>query len=350
MELLKLIKNRISSEWKNTFNKNVDILNRNTLDQNQKIDVANKRIDSLVLHSGGESPNEVADARVNNQGETFETLEERLLAGENKHDVDVDDLRLVQLDQKNQLNQLNEVIRMLYNSNGAGVSIYVSAKNGSDESGDGTEAKPFKSIQTAVNQIPLINSSNTTIFVDSGVYLEDVKISNIIAPKINIRSLQMPVNGSTGIGDNELPVKIRSLWASNCSSQFLIYGLQFVDQINAPKIRFPYAAAITDSGTMTIEKCAFRENTKSIIDFRAVQTAGNSNLHVMRSDLKNQNVAFYADTGSELRVGGDNSGTGTNIVAMAENSTLRSMSGVSGTTATQTIGAGLIITKGTVLS
>lgn len=349
MDLLKLLKNRITTEWKETFNKNVDILNRNARDQDQKIDVAHKRINNLVLHSGGESPNEVVDARVNNQGETFETLEERLLASENKHDADVDELRLTQLNQKEQLNQLNEVIQLLYNSNGASISIYVSAKNGSDESGDGTEAKPFKSIQTAVNQIPFINSSSTTIFVDSGVYLEDVKISNIIAPKINIRSLQMPVTGSTGIGDNELPVKIRSLWASNCSSQFLIYGLQFVDQINAPKIRFPYAAAITDSGTMTIEKCAFRENTKSIIDFRAVQTAGNSNLHVMRSDLKNQNVAFYADTGSELRVGGDNSGTGTNIVAMAENSTLRSMSGVSGTTATQTIGAGLIITKGTVM-
>lgn len=349
MELLKLIKNRISSEWKKTFNDNVDILNGITRDQNQKIDVVDKRIDNLVLHSGGESPNEVADARVNNQGETFKTLEERLLASENRHDEEADTLKKTQKEQKEQLNQLNEVIRMLYNSNGADVSIYVSASKGNDQGGDGTEENPFQTIQTAVNQIPFINSSSTTIFVDSGVYLEDVKISNLIAPRINIRSLQSTAGG-TDAGANELPVKLRSFFASNCNAQFWLFGIQFVDQANAPKIRYPYAAAITDAGALTIEKCAFRENTKGIADFRAIQTAGRTSLHCMRSDVKDQNVAFYADTGSELRVGGGNSGTGNSTVFYAENSTIRSNANVSGTTTNQLAGSGLIITKGTVLS
>ena len=74
MGLLKLISNRISTEWKETFNKNVDILNRIIRGQNQKIDTTNKRIDNLVLKSGGESPNEVTDSRVNNKGETFDTV------------------------------------------------------------------------------------------------------------------------------------------------------------------------------------------------------------------------------------------------------------------------------------
>lgn len=348
MELLKLIKNRISTEWKKTFNDNVDILNRIILGQNQKIDVANKRIDNVVLHSGGDSPNEVVDARVNNKGETFDTLESRLLAAENTHDTDITRLEAIQTDQKDQLGQLNEVIRTLYNSNGASISIYVSADNGNDQNGDGTELKPFKTIQTAVNQIPFINSSTTTIFIDSGVYLEDVKISNLIAPRINIRSLQTPVVGSA-VGDNELPVKVRSLWAYNCNAQFWLFGLQFIDQAHAPKIRYPYAAAITDSGFMTIEKCAFREDTKSITDFRTVYTAGNASLHCMRSDLKNQNIVFYADTGSELRVGGENTGTGNNVVFYAENSTIRSSNNVSGATVNKTSGNGLIITKGTVL-
>lgn len=348
MELLKLIKNRISSEWKKTFNDNVDILNRNAHDQDQKLDTTNSRIDNLVLHSGGESPNEVADARVNNQGETFDTLESRLLAAENRHDEEADTLKKTQKEQKEQLNQLNEVIRMLYNSNGADVSIYVSASKGNDQGGDGTEENPFQTIQTAVNQIPFINSSITTIFVDSGVYLEDVKISNLIAPRINIRSLQSPAGGSNA-GTNELPVKIRSFWSSNCNAQIWLFGLQFVDQANAPKIRYPYAAAITDAGAMTIEKCAFRENTKGLENFRAVQTAGRTTLHCMRSDLKDQNITFYADTGSELRVGGENSGTGNNIVFYAENSTIRSNTNVVGTTTNQLAGNGLIITKGTVL-
>ncbi|MDT2526013.1 hypothetical protein P7D64_22450, partial [Enterococcus raffinosus] len=86
MELLKLIKNRISTEWKKTFNDNVDILNGITRDQNQKIDIVDKRIDNLVLHSGGDSPNEVVDARVNNRAQQFDTLQGRLLAGEFTHD------------------------------------------------------------------------------------------------------------------------------------------------------------------------------------------------------------------------------------------------------------------------
>lgn len=348
MELLKLIKNRISSEWKKTFNDNVDILNGITKKQDEKIDVVGKRIDNLVLHSGGDSPNEVVDARVNNKGEAFSSLTSRIITSENRNEEEFGALNKMQSEQKDQLSQLNEVIRLLYNSNGASVSIYVSASKGNDRIGDGTEENPFQTIQTAVNQIPFINSSSTTIFVDSGVYLEDVKISNLIAPRINIRSLQSTAGG-TDAGANELPVKLRSILASNCNAQFWLFGIQFVDQANAPKIRYPYAAAITDAGALTIEKCAFRENTKGIADFRAIQTAGRTSLHCMRSDVKDQNVAFYADTGSELRVGGGNSGTGNSTVFYAENSTIRSSANVSGTTTNQLAGSGLIITKGTVL-
>ena len=80
MGLLKLIGNRISTEWKEKFNQNIDYLNdleKKLSDQDKS---TNSRIDNLVLHSGGDSPNEVVDARVNNRGETFETLQARLKA------------------------------------------------------------------------------------------------------------------------------------------------------------------------------------------------------------------------------------------------------------------------------
>ena len=108
MELLKLIKNRITSEWKETFNSNIDILNRILSKVNGKIDVLNKRIDNLVIKSGGDSPNEVVDARVNNNGETFDTLESRLLAAENKHDDELESANLNIMNNKEQLGQLNE--------------------------------------------------------------------------------------------------------------------------------------------------------------------------------------------------------------------------------------------------
>ncbi|NVN79440.1 hypothetical protein GM526_20545, partial [Enterococcus avium] len=139
MDLLKLIKNRITTEWKETFNKNVDILNRKARDQDQKLETTNSRIDNLVLHSGGDSQNEVVDARVNNNAEQFDTLQGRLTAAENKHDLDVQDINDIQNDQQKQMEQLNNGIGKLMGTYGATIDLFVSIEKGDDKNGDGTE-------------------------------------------------------------------------------------------------------------------------------------------------------------------------------------------------------------------
>lgn len=68
MGLLKLFSNRISKEWKEKFNKNIDYLSNLEKKLSDQDKSTNSRIDNLVLHSGGDSPNEVVDARVNNKG------------------------------------------------------------------------------------------------------------------------------------------------------------------------------------------------------------------------------------------------------------------------------------------
>lgn len=347
MELLKLIKNRISSEWKKTFNDNVDILNRNAHDQDQKLNTTNSRIDNLVLHSGGDSPNEVVDARVNNNGEIFDTLESRLLAAENKHDDELESANLNIMDNKEQLGQLNTVIESLYNSAGSSLSIYVSAERGDDTNGDGTEDKPFKTIQTAVNTIPLINSSVITIFVEEGSYLEDVVFYGIISPQITLRSIYKVTNED--VYQAKLPVKIRSITFSNCNSSVNIYGILFVDQKNLGTGVYR-SVMITDNGMLTVEHCTFNENVKSIETHRSVYSTGNSKVHVKACLFSNQRIVFYANTPSEIRVGGFNQGDNNDIVNCAENGTIRTNTGVTGTNTNQTVGAGLIITKGTVLS
>ncbi|EOG31149.1 hypothetical protein SMS_02677, partial [Enterococcus faecium EnGen0184] len=83
MGLVKLISNRISTEWKEKFNKNIDYLNdleKKLSDQDKS---TNSRIDNLVMHSGGDSPNEVVDARINAEGTIYPTLYSRLLALDN---------------------------------------------------------------------------------------------------------------------------------------------------------------------------------------------------------------------------------------------------------------------------
>lgn len=347
MELLKLIKNRITSEWKETFNSNIDILNRILSKVNGKIDVLNKRIDNLVIKSGGDSPNEVVDARVNNNGETFDTLESRLLAAENKHDDELESANLNIMNNKEQLAQLNTVIEALYNATGSSISIYVSADRGDDSNGDGTEEKPFKTIQTAVNTIPLINSSVITIFVEEGAYLEDVVFYGIVSPQITLRSVYKLTNEE--VYQARIPVKIRSVTFNNCNSSINLYGILFVDQKNLG-IGVNRSVTIADNGMLIVEHCGFNENVKSIENHRSVFASGNSKVHVKASLFTNQKIVFYANTPSEIRVGGFNQGDNNDIVNCAENGTIRTNTGVTGSNTNQTVGAGLIITKGTVLS
>ncbi|MDR3761153.1 MAG: hypothetical protein Q3Y14_06095, partial [Enterococcus sp.] len=188
MGLLKLISNRISTEWKEKFNKNIDYLNdleKKLSDQDKS---TNSRIDNLVLHSGGDSPNEVVDARVNNKGETFPTLQGRLVEHETLTDEQISELVTNAASQKEQVNQLNKAVQQIIGGYNEPINIYVS-KNGSDVSGDGSEEKPFLTIQTAVNNVPLVTTSQITIWVDSGAYLEDVMIRNLNFTSFLIRPI-----------------------------------------------------------------------------------------------------------------------------------------------------------------
>ena len=345
MDLLKLIKNRISSEWKKTFNENVDILNRNAHDQDQKLDTTNSRIDNLVLHSGGESPNEVVDARVNNKAVQFATLAARLLETENAHDKDVEQLELTQSDQQKQLEQLNNSIGIIFGTYNASVSIYVSKSRGSDETGDGTEEKPFNTIQMAANLIPLISTGTVTIFIDADSYLEDVVFASISGTKIYIRPIQAystlnPLN-------SDLPVKIRSISFNYCSGYTQIAGIQFVDTANAPLKR---SLSHINSGYLGINTCKFAENTKAL-DFNALYASDGSKVHAYGNTLfKDQATAFTADFMAEISASLVQ-GSGNTVGAYARMATIRAtLPTAFATTVNSTANNGLIITKGTVMS
>ncbi|MDT2670002.1 hypothetical protein [Enterococcus dongliensis] len=351
MELLKLIKNKISTEWKKTFNDNVDILNRNARNQNQRLDTTNSRIDNLVLKSGGDSLNEVVDARVNNKGETFDTLESRLLASEDKHDEDVTQLDMTQENQRLQFEQLNKAIGKLMGTYGATLDLYVSSSRGDDKNGDGTEEKPFKTIQMAVNVMPLISSSQITIWIDDGVYLEDVVLRSINALRIDIRTIQNL--GALDQSKNDMPVKVRSIGFFNCTGYFQIAGVQAVDQANAPIFEgYKYSFSCEQSGYLALNQVRCVENTKAISNHVVSYVGGTSKCHIYNSHFYNQNQINVSRLMSETRVAGDVTGTGNNIGFEANSGTVRvsADSPLSAITKTKATGQGLIITKGTVLS
>lgn len=347
MNLLKLIKNNISKEWKSAFNSNVDILNGITRDQNRKLDTTNKRLDNLVLNSGGDSPNEVVDSRVNNKAEQFVSLQSRLLAAENKHDTDISGINGNLKNQKEQLDQLNNTIAELYGANGTTLSIFVSDKNGNDKTGIGTQDSPFKTIQTAVNQVPLISRVNVTIFIDEGVYLEDVMVSNVSASRMFFRPIQddTVLDGLT----SDMPVKVRSFGFFYCTGYFQVKGMQFIDQVNTASFDGrKYSIQAEQCSYVAIVHCSFKENTKNL-NHVTVAAAGQSAMHVYdRTTFINQSIVSYARLMAQITLGSQQ-GSGNDVCAYSSVGLIRATNTSIASTATKTEGAGLVITKGTVL-
>lgn len=351
MELLKLIKNRISSEWKKTFNDNVDILNRNAHDQDQKLDTTNSRIDNLVLHSGGDSPNEVVDARVNNKGESFNTLQSRLLAAENKHDADVDELDVMQDAQQNQLEQLNNSIGKLMGTYGAVIDYYVSAGSGNDRNGDGTETNPFATIQMAINQIPLISSSKITIWVDDGVYLENILLTNVSCTSFSLRCRQSV--DSIDLSKNDLPVKVRSFGFVSCNGYFQLYGIQAVDLVNAnltDGIKCAFYCKL--GGYLALNKVKISENTKGISNYNAIYANGNSKINIYQSYFSNQSILVHAALMSDVLFLGTNSGSSNSVGIISDSGAMvtDASSTTAGSTTRYQVSLGMIMSQGQVFS
>ncbi|ELB67769.1 hypothetical protein [Enterococcus faecium] len=348
MELEKLKNNRISNEWKQTFNDNVDYLENLEKNLDEQHKSTNSRIDNLVLHSGGDSPNEVVDARVNNRGETFETLQARLKAHEDQSDEEISQLSNDASNQKEELDQLNSSVQQIIGGYNEPIDIYVS-KNGSDQTGDGTEEKPYATIQTAVNTIPLITTAPITIWIDDGAYLEDVVINGL-----SYRSLMIkPINDISNINPltSDLPVRVRSLATTTCVGYTQISGIQIVDTVNAPidPSGNRYGIMNEQSGYMAINKCKFSENTKSL-GYNAIYVGGVSKLNMYgNTTFINQDVALRVRLMSEALAG--LTGSGNNIGIKCEDATVRGTASTAfATTPTSISGNGLIISRGQVLS
>ena len=99
------------------------------------------------------------------------------------------------------LNRMEGNILELYNEMKirSAVTRYVHNISGSDETGDGSQAKPYKTIQKAINSLPKVLSGyNATINISSGTYNEAVvidgfagrlQLTGVSGATVNITSL-----------------------------------------------------------------------------------------------------------------------------------------------------------------
>lgn len=257
MGLKKLIKNRISSEWKNIFNSNVDYLERVQDENKTKHKATNKRIDNLVLASGGDSPNEVIDARTDDSGTIHDTLKARIDRGENLTIEELKDINETLKNQREEIDQLNGVIKELYSGEGSNKNIYVSTKKGNDTTADGSEDKPFKTIQAAVNGIPFLSPSRFYIYVEPGTYQEDIIVSGLIINGIEIIATNADVSDAK---EKDTGVRFRSITFINCNCYTRVSGITQIDVENSPG----YFIYFIGGSYGSIENCRATTRSKDI--------------------------------------------------------------------------------------
>ncbi|MFR7827961.1 MAG: hypothetical protein ACLU3J_13555 [Enterococcus lactis] len=321
MELEKLKNNRISNEWKETFNDNVDYLENLEKNLDEQHKSTNSRIDNLVINSGGDSPNEVVDARINAEGTIYPTLYSRLLALDNLFNLNYTELKTRQDNQQGQLNQLNDSVGTLMGAYGETLDLYV-AKDGNNQTGDGTEAKPFLTIQAAVNQIPLLTSSRVTIWISDGSYLEDVVVRNLKAVSITIRNRQNVSDTSS-----ELGVKVRSIAFISSLGYQQINGLQFVDQANISGVAYiggdiKCAIYSEQSSYLAVWNCRFAEDTFGKGN-RCLFAIGASKIGTSNNFYQNQNCIAEARNLADINIDSNDRGSGNDYGVIADNGTAR---------------------------
>lgn len=344
MEQKKWLSNEINLAFRQTLNDNVDTANRNQQQTNQRIQENSSRIENIILAHQDNNHYEVVDARVGRTGKVHATLKARLDSEQAEMSTSTSALQAALEQLQASHGQLSERVNQLTGDLSRNLNVFVST-GGHDSTGDGSEQKPFRTIQRAVNSIPLINAGTVTIEIESGTYLEDIKVIGFKAQSFELRA------GNFGLSDpsaGNTDVFVRSIAFIDCQGYCKAAGLTFTDvrntdnivnvdvpkQVGALFLRCTYGA---------LEFCRFAENTRST-EYAAVMVNGGMG-SIYRNHFQNQETAIESVYMASTRVTSSNTGTGNNLVLRC-NSAIVFASGVviTGTTARQSVSAGQIFT------
>lgn len=336
LKLEKWINNKTDSNFKRIFNDNIDKIASYFSLLSERLLATNTRIDNLVVNTSKDRSNEVVDACVAYDGTVHTSLKARI-----DYEVGIMNDSLMtygsRLDTyESRLDNFNELLTKLYNDAIDPIDIYVSQEIGNDETGDGTEVKPFKTIQKAVDSMPIISVSSFMIIVDKGSYKEDVVVKGKVASNIEIVAYN---NTSTKALTGDTGVYLRSLRGYDVNAYFALRGFTIIDTVNANSKNIEF----DKTKYFAVDNCRFSENTKSNTNFIALACSA-SNGSVTRCLFDNQNLAFEARYTSLVAFNNSNAGNGNATVLRANRGIILSSESktVNGTTYSVVDGGGMV--------
>lgn len=301
----KMLNNQIDANFKLMFNQNVQKYNEHLDKSETDLQAVNNRVSNLVIASGGDNPNQVIDACVDVDGYTHKTLKDRLDSDYRKVIQSIETFEKTVKSYDSKILFLENQLASLYSQNIETITLRVSASRGNDKTANGTEQKPFKTIQAAVNAIPVINSATYVLEIDKGTYLEDVKIANIQNSVIDVRSYNLD---SLQDKVKDTGVYVRSISFSNCGGYLACRGITLADTRNTSRGIF-----FERCNYGVIDRCPAQENTKgrSYIAYEYSAAKG----HVYANDISNQEIGLSSVFASSVVFAYANSGeNNTNVL------------------------------------
>ncbi|EAD1189286.1 hypothetical protein Q887_14365 [Listeria monocytogenes] len=270
------------------FNDNMTKIENGFLQQTVDVADTNRRIDNLVLNSGGDSPNEVVDARTSLNGQIYNTLEARLNGDSSviASSLSNTNARLEDVEKTNA--EIEQTLKELYGDATQNLVIYVSKTRGSDDAGTGEFDNPYQTIQRASDSIPkIVSGIDIEIICEPDNYDEDVIIEGIYgAEHVYLRSSNYAVINAKL---QDTGFYVRSVTFSSIAAQCVLEGMTQSTSIPEKDsivyfLRVDYAS---------IGNCRFDKNIKSTdkITVKYDQTRGGT---FGNCYISNQNVILKA--------------------------------------------------------
>ena len=268
----------------------------------------NARIDNLVAPGNKPSDdNEIRDARTDYDGKLHGSLKARL-DSDRKRTVDSFNETNDNLAQaNNKITEVDNKLTRLYDEKNKTKTVYVSQERGDDTTGDGTQEKPFKSIQRAVDELPVISSAQLFVNVEKGAYKEDVRIEGVHSNGVTIEAYN---HANTQPEAGPLAVFVRTISFINCPSYCRVRGIEFFDSKNLIADTTGHRQHIFFQRVFygSVSNARFVENSKALnVSSIAYDSSVGS---VYSSHFETQANAIKANYMSQIYFAASNSGKG----------------------------------------
>lgn len=184
-----------------------------------------------------EKVSDASTQAINNINSTSDYVIENIMQ---LNQVDVGELLFDLATQEDKVQTVDNTLSKVYRNNTSSVNIFVDAS--ASAGGDGSEQKPFKTIQAAVDYVPKIIDKDHFIKVAQGSYNEEVVVKGITGAAVWISRKDGVVNPSI-----ESPnVKVRAIAFYDCNSYCKV---ESVEQYNA--------SSLTTSAFIRFSRCSY---------------------------------------------------------------------------------------------